>query len=97
MSNIPKARERLNAIIKELEKSRFTTQLSKRLREISTLLDREPPVRKTKPKSVTMTQQVANGIKLTLKNYPSWSFQRIADHHGVNQGRVSDVAKGKWG
>lgn len=80
---IPKVRERLREIAKE-----------KGIDELNDLADqliRELPVRRAPITSPHMTPEIAEEVRHFAKDNPNMSQQEIANHFGLNHGRVSDA------
>ena len=67
------------------------------LKDIADELKRRPAVRRAPRSSTPMTPAVAAHIRRVAYANPTWSQQRIADHVGVNHGRVSETLRGKRG
>lgn len=98
MSDIPQARERIRDLIMDLKSLAVThTRAADILDDIMfECLYREPPSRKTKPRSKTMTAKLAREIRAHARAHPTASHQQIANVFGVNPGRVSEAIARKW-
>lgn len=66
------------------------------LREALANMPREKGIPRTKPKSVRMTKAIGGMVRSYKSVNPDASLQEIANHFGVNDGRVSEALNGKW-
>lgn len=90
MSNIPKARELLQAI---LDDNIIDQAATKRIKAAMKLLTRESPLRKSKI-SVRLTDEHKTAIRKYAKENPDWSYAQIGRAAKVpNIGRVSEVLR----
>ena len=80
---IPEIRNRLHELADELGASE--------LDELANELHRNPPVTRGKIKSPPLTAELAEQIRAFAANNPHLHQQDIANHFGVNHGRVSEA------
>ena len=95
MSNIPKAREMLQTLIRYEGMPPFAVQT---VRRVLALLDREKPagdfmVEKGRDDRPMTKAEVEEAIHLRFDN--KWSVKRIAAHQRHNMARVSEAINGK--
>jgi hypothetical protein len=69
--------------------------IGKELYHLANSLSRRKAVRKAPVTSVPMTPELAERIRECARLHPDWTYERIAQHHGVNTARVSEVLAGK--
>lgn len=91
MSNIPRARELVMRAMNQLP-SASPAHIT--LQKAISLMNRESPVKRVKPRSRMMTAAVACEIWRYYRLHPRSSHQEIADALRVNPGRVSEVLTG---
>jgi len=93
-SDIPRAREMLEEVRRELVQMQMTLDILKiYLEEIPPLLVRESPAFRAPATHRPMThEQVLRARRLRDRE---WSLQDIADDLGVQIGRVSEAVNGK--
>lgn len=84
---IPEVADRLRSIAVEAAIPELT--------ELADELRRRPAGRKAPPSAEPMTPQLARRIRAYRKANPSVSQVEISRRFSVNQGRVSEVLKGK--
>lgn len=65
------------------------------LRRLADELRRRPAGRKARPSSEPMTDRLAQQIRAYRRANPSLSQVEISRRFAVNQGRISEVLKGK--
>ncbi len=87
MSNIPRARKLLEDVLDELTGREYYA-----VKEALSLMHRQPPVRKTPPRSRPMTWELRQEISEYIEDHPSMSNQEIAVEFEVNAGRISEIA-----
>ena len=96
MSNIPTAREQLQGIAKRLQIGAITKpQAAREIRSTMRLLVRQSPVRRAPRVSRYVTRRLIGEIKAFARVHPLMTLQDIAEHFGVNIGRVSEILNGK--
>jgi hypothetical protein len=96
MSNIPIAREQLQGIAKRLQIGAITKpQAAREIRSTMRLLVRQSPVRRAPRVSRYVTRRLIGEIKAFARVHPLMTLQDIAEHFGVNIGRVSEILNGK--
>lgn len=83
MSDIPKAVELLRAAQLLIDQALGN-------------MSREKVSRRSPARSIRMTKELGDQIRLTAKKNPDLPMQDIANYYGVNAGRVSEALKGKW-
>ncbi len=81
--SIPEIRERL----KELALEHDIAELG----DIAEELHRNPPVKRAKTKSPPLTPELAKKIRAFADENPNLHQQEIANHFGVNHGKVSEA------
>lgn len=93
MSDIPLAREFIDAMIRDLECGikYETDELISRLVEIKSRLYRKPPIRKADRQSQPMTPELAASIRAFAKRNQHMTFQDIGQRFNVNAGRVTEA------
>lgn len=84
---IPEVADRLRTIAEEAGIAE--------LRALADELRRRPCGRKAPPSAEPMTPELARRIQAYRRANPSLSQVEISQHFRVNQGRVSEVLKGK--
>ena len=82
MSTIPEMRQRLYEIAIELN-------------DISDQLERRPARKKAPQSSVSMTPELREEIRAFALTHPDWTENDIGIRFDVNQGRVSEILRGK--
>jgi len=96
MSNIPTAREQLQGIAKRLQIGAITKpQAAREIRSTMRLLVRQSPVRRAPRVSRYVTRRLIGEIRAFARVHPLMTLQDIAEHFGVNIGRVSEILNGK--
>jgi hypothetical protein len=96
MSNIPIARQHLQGIAKRLQVGSITRpQAAREIRSTMRLLVRKSPVRRAPRVSRYVTKRLIAEIKAFASFHPLMTLQDIAEHFGVNIGRVSEILNGK--
>lgn len=96
MSNIPVAREHLNGLAKKLVTGAVTkSQAAREIRAAMRLLVRNPPVRRAPRAKRYVTRRLVGEICAFARQNPLMHLQDIANHFGVNAGRVSEILNGK--
>jgi len=96
MSNIPTARQHLQAIAKRLQVGNITKpEAAREIRSTMQLLVRKPPVRRAPRVKKYVTQRLIREICAYARLHPSMHLQDIATHFDVNIGRVSEILNGK--
>lgn len=81
--SIPEIRERL----RELAGEHSIDELN----DLADELCRNPPVKRAKAKNPPLTPEMADEIRAYAKANPNLHQQDIANHFGVNHGRVSEA------
>lgn len=96
MSDIPTAREQLQGIAKRLQIGAITKpQAAREIRSTMRLLVRQSPVRRAPRVSRYVTRRLIGEIRAFARVHPLMTLQDIAEHFGVNIGRVSEILNGK--
>lgn len=96
MSDIPKARARLELLAGRLEYLAHDKEAME-IREIIGLLIRVRPVKpKTRAKSRPMTPKLGREIRAHARANPDHSHQQIGEVFQINTGRVSEALHRKW-
>jgi len=81
--SIPEIRARLHELAKELKLDE--------LNDLADELVRNPPVKRGETKSQPLTPDLAQQIRDFYAAHPNLHEQDIANHFGVNPGRVSEA------
>jgi len=68
-------------------------EIAHRVWELSTMLKRRPAMRRSKVKSLRVTEDVKAQMRRFADDNPSLSLQEIANAFGVNSGRVSEALR----
>lgn len=84
---IPELRERLSVLAIELG--------CPELEEIARDMRRRPAVRKARPRSPTVTEDMAERIRAYAEAHPAANYMQIATAFNVSNGRVSEALAGK--
>lgn len=96
MSNIPIARQHLQDIAKRLQVGSITKpQAAREIRSTMRLLIRQSPVRRAPRSKRYVTKKLIGEIKAFASVHDGMQLQDIAEHFGVNIGRVSEILNGK--
>ena len=85
--SIPELRKRLRELADELD--------SDELNAIADEMQRSPAAKRAPKKSAPFTAEMAEEIRQFAKAHPDAHNQEIADHFGVNPGRVSEALNNK--
>ena len=85
--SIPVLRKRIQEIAEELG--------NEELSGIADEMQRNPAAKRAPKKSIPFTAEMAEQIREFAKGHADWHNQEIADHFGVNPGRVSDALHNK--
>jgi hypothetical protein len=84
---IPEVREELHKIAKDFS--------IPRLHQLADELVRRSTVRRARPQSVRVTDELESSIRAFAKRQPQLSFVEIARYFNVNPGRVSEAIAGR--
>ena len=95
MSNIPHAREILQAVAFDLKRNEISQKKAASI-IASTLpmLVRKPPVRRAPATKQRLTQKLIGEICVYARKNPDMQLQDIAERFDVNIGRVSEILSG---
>jgi hypothetical protein len=86
-SQVPAARKALLELAEDAP-----VGLASEIRHIvQTMMTRDPPARRTSVRSVKATPELYEEIRAYARAHPTASLQQIADHFGINSGRVSEA------
>lgn len=104
MSNIPAFRNEVEQIVHQIRTVAWDAKqvrhpelcedmlaIANRLKEATPLLDRKVVKRRAPIKSRSVTPNIARDIIAMVDSNPRLHAQEIADHFGINPGRVSEV------
>ena len=92
-SNIPLAREILEALDKDLyAKGDFHSVW--RVRQALSLMHRASPVRRTRARQPSNVTPAVKRALIAKARTTDWSQQQLADYFGINPGRVSEILHG---
>ena len=99
---IPQVRVRLAEVAEELralspacEQPRDILRLASEINALVVEMVREPAVRRAPTQSPYVTDKVVKAVRRLADNNPDVPMNRIAEHFGINQGRVSEILNGK--
>lgn len=96
MSDIPTAREHLQSIAKRLQVGSITKpQAAREIRSTMRLLVRQSPVRRAPRSKRYVTKKLIGEIRVFASVHNGMQMHDIAEHFGVNIGRVSEILNGK--
>lgn len=84
---IPQLRKRLRELAEELGQEELSV--------IADELQRNPAARRAPRKSNPFTAEMAEQVREFARDHPDWHNQEIADHFGVNPGRVSEAVNNR--
>lgn len=85
--SIPELRKRLRELAEQLGEEELNV--------IADEMGRDPAAKRAPQKSVPFTAEMAEEIRQYAKTHPDAHNQEIADHFGVNPGRVSEALHNK--
>ena len=85
--SIPELRRRLRELADECA--------CDELNVIADEMQRSPAAKRAPKTSAPFTAEMAEEIRQFAEAHPDWSNQEIANHFGVNPGRVSDALHNK--
>jgi hypothetical protein len=92
-SDIPQARDVIRNVI---ECCKITRAGRERLEFALRLMVRAPFKRKAAPRSPPITAKLRDEVLQTAANNPEWHLSDIAEVHGINMARVSEIINGKY-
>jgi hypothetical protein len=97
-SNLPRARERLQALVLQLEAEQITLagvaeQISLIIRED---LMQRTPMSHAAPRRRTMTKRLAHEILDYKRRHPDMANGEVGDLFNVDGGRVSEILGGRY-
>ena len=72
-------------------------KIGERLTRLADELTRRPSEKRAERSSTAMSAAMAGAIRTFAEKYPQRTQHEIAEHFGVNQGRVSEVLSGQRG
>jgi hypothetical protein len=74
---------------------RTLADVATEIRYLAGLMDRRKSVKHAPKSSRKMTPELKEQLKRDREQHPDHTYERIAQRHGVNSGRVSEAVTGK--